>query len=278
MNLLSIVTWGHYVKLFFLHQLGPIAASLFVLSLFWLKKNKKTAKLLWWMAINYVLFTIIKNKDFRFTLPLLPVVAVVIVVGLKRMSEKWGFWISRILAGFLLVNLLANSFGWIGEKGFKLSYKSVLFGWVDVVNFSGEYPVKKLRREVWPNEEIVMDLERLSVVEGRKIRVLVLINKEEINDNNLLMYRELGDYESFELGSVGTRERFANKDELLDFMKGFDYVLVPDITYEPAPFYGINLEAYKQARDLMLERGEKIKIYRVYEDKNLFLYGNTFVE
>lgn len=88
------------------------------------------------------------------------------------------------------------------------------------------------------------------------------------------MYKELYGSGAFEPGSVGVRDKFNNETEIINLLAEFDGVLVAERAQEPAPFYGVNLEAYKQARDWVLEHGEGfdlVNTYRIFRDKKLFL-------
>jgi len=262
MNLWQWQTWWHYFKLFFLHQVGPIVALVF---LFFGKKENK--KLIWWTILVYVMFTVIKNKDFRFTMPLL--VPVAIWLGAIKFKKIFLY----IFIFYLTFSYVENTFNWPLKKPVVLATPTFLMGEIRWINFS-DYPVREFRTTVWPQKEIITDLGRESKEQNRKLRILVLINKEEINDNNLAMYKELYDSRVFEPGSVGGREKFGSDQEIVDLLSGFDGVLVAEKSQEPAPFYGVNLEAYKQARDWVLnhtENFELINTYQIFGDKKLFL-------
>ena len=66
MNLLSLTTWIHYFRLFFLHQVGPILGIVAFISWYEMPKDGENRKLIYWAIFVYIIFTIIKNKDFRF--------------------------------------------------------------------------------------------------------------------------------------------------------------------------------------------------------------------
>lgn len=280
-NLWSWRTWLHYYKLFFLHQLSPTATVILTGVIgWWLTKRvewKKYWYLLLFVAFNYTVFTVIKNKDFRFTMPLLSVVAVVFWLAVDEIKTAW---VKKTVIGILGVYLgfyfLTNSFEWPIKKEFKLTVNTFLMGGVDVINVS-DYPVRSPKVTVWPNREITSDLSYM-VEEGKLLRVLVLINREEVNDNNLTLYREMEGIHSYDFGSVGSRAEFGSEGELIGLLRQFDVFLVPDNSYEPAPFYGINVKAYGQARDYILGHQNQFdlkKTYEVYQGKKLFLFAKN---
>jgi hypothetical protein len=276
MNLASLTTWIHYFRLFFLHQASPVLAMVTAISWFYVPKDKHNKMLVYWAIFVYVIFTIIKNKDFRFTMPLLPVMAVWIGGYLIQIKNKLYIYILFI---YLVFQFVENSFGWPIQKPVLGVTPTFLMGDVEWIGWD-DYPVRAPNGNVWPQKEIINDLEKLKIDTGKKSRILVLINKEEINDNNLGMYKELYSSRAFEVGSVGSRARFVSDEEITTLLKEFDGVLVAEKSQEPAPFYGVNLEAYVQARDWVIDHPENFQLvsqYKIFGDKDLFLFRNTLI-
>ncbi len=274
MNLGDWRTWVHYFRLMLLHQLSPVPTIIWVVSLLAVNKVRfrKISFLLFFGVANYVIFTIVKNKDFRFTMPILPVVALTFVVALFEL-KRVGKWVAGFLGVWMGWMFINNSFGFPIIKPWVVSTPTFLAGDVEWVGID-DYPVRSPKSQIWPQKLIIEDLGKLAVAEGHKIRTLVLINREEVNDNNLGMYKEIFGSNGFEPGSVGARERFGSEGEIEKLVGEFDAVLVPDSTYEPAPFYGINVVAYRQARNWILAniwRFRVVKTYTIYGDKKLYL-------
>ena len=270
MNLFKMETWFFYLKLFCLQQATVVTSLLFFGVLpFWKKigvEKKKRGFMLVFLILSYLIFTIIKNKDTRFTMPLLPIAAVIMGLGLAKLEEfnKVIFRVVFIILGlFMLLNYFSNSFQWPIKKEYILSFKMPWFGWIEVINIS-ENPVRSLKTALWPQKQIVN-----SVVEGS--RVMVIINKEEINGNNLNLFTEVANKSIFfEL----VPNSWQSDLEMQNYINQMDYVLVPDNTYDLAPVYVINLKALNQSRDFVLnqkENWELVDTYYVYGDKKLFL-------
>ncbi len=231
MNLLSWQTWIHYFKLFFLNQLGPIAALVFLVT------GKKTdKKLIWWTVATYAIFTIIKNKDFRFTMPILPVVAVWWGWGMEEVGRDRLRPVRTVLIGLLLgwmgFNYIENSYNWPLKKQVVVYTPTFLMGNVNWIDFS-DYPVREFRRAVWPNEKILTD------IPNNEEKLLMVMNVAELNDNTLGFYRL----------SWGKKNLQIHGIDKWGQMK-FDYIVVPEEGVESAPFYdtqlGIRKEAIKQ--------------------------------
>lgn len=219
MNLMSWVTWIHYFKLFFLQQIGPIVGIIFGISLFWVDfKNQKNKKLWWWLAAIYIIFTVIKNKDFRFTMPLLPVVAVWFGEALTKIKQTW---LILVLLGWMGFNYVENSFNWPIRKPVVVSSPTFLLGDINWIDFS-DYPVREVRKEVWPDQKILAEI-------ADENSLLVVMNIAELNDNTLQFYNLAGK-NNLEIHGI---DRWGERE--------FDYILVPDLMTESAPFYDVQL-------------------------------------
>jgi 4-amino-4-deoxy-L-arabinose transferase-like glycosyltransferase len=248
MNLFDWQTWVHYFRLFFLHQAGPIVALIF---LFLGKKENK--KLIWWTILVYVIFSVIKNKDFRFTLPLLVPVAIWMGWGLRRLNKKWLTVLVLIWMGF---NFVENGFNFPIKKPVVINTPTFLLGDVRWINFS-DYPVREFKWAEWPNQKILANLP-----EGN-IKLLMLMNVAELNDNTLGLYRLLTDKDNLEIHGV---DKWGKMD--------FDYVLVPDLAIESAPFYDVELAKRKEAIKYVWEN---IGQYRITGEYQLPGKGKVFL-
>ncbi|MDD4784878.1 MAG: glycosyltransferase family 39 protein [Candidatus Shapirobacteria bacterium] len=270
MNLFKLTTWFYYLKLFYSQQATAATSLLFFGALIFWKKimgdNKNRGFILVFLILSYLIFTVIKNKDTRFTMPLLPVVAVMMGLTLAKLGDFnkiVGKIVCFILGIFIMLSYLSNSFEWPIKKNYFLNFKLPLIGWVEIINVS-ENPVRSLKTKIWPQKQIVKDIDDGS-------RVMVIINKEEINGNNLGLFVELADKSiTMELVPI----RWESYVEMENYLNQMDYVLVPDNDYDLAPVYVINLEALIQSRDFILSQRDNwqlINTYTVYDGKKLFL-------
>ena len=274
MDLKQIVTWIHYIRLFFLQQAGPWVAIMVAVSAFKIPKVKENWKVIFWAAVTYVIFTIIKNKDFRFTMPILPVVAVWLGWGMAEFKKKW---LVGALLVWLMINLVENSFNFPIKKPFVISTKTLVMGDVNWIDFS-DYPVREVRTDVWPSETI---LTRIFEEPTEKVRILMGVNIERFNDNSL---RTLGDIKwgsdfekKVELVPVGGETPEFKSDEEIRILVGqFRQIIVPGKTLEPAPFYAVQLKAQRQLRDyLWAHEGDyPVKIeYKIPGGESVFLFS-----
>lgn len=260
MNLLDWQTWIHYFRLFFQHQVGPITALVFLI--FSKKENKK---LIWWTILTYVVFTIIKNKDFRFTMPLLVPVAVWIGWGINPLPgeyrgvplEKRG--LKKVILIMLLVwlgfNYVENSFNWPFKKPVVVSTPTFLIGDINWINFS-DYPVREYRQSIWPQKEI---METIAADWGNDsfVRVLMLMNIAELNDNNLRL-----ESERLEKSNIEIRGVFEWNE--LDF----SYIILPDLETTVAPFYDVELEKRNRVVKEIFDNRDKYEWLREFKLPN----------
>jgi len=88
----SLASWGYYLKAFVNDQvLLPFALSFGLGLVVLLVKRKfdyKTAFLLCWIALPYLYFSVLYNKDIRYTMPYLPAAAVITAQGLALLRPK----------------------------------------------------------------------------------------------------------------------------------------------------------------------------------------------
>lgn len=248
MNLLAWQTWIYYFKLFFLQQLGPIVALIF---LFVGKKENK--KLIWWVIATYVIFTIIKNKDFRFTMPILTVVAVWFGWGLEKIKRQWLVYPILVWMGF---NYIENSYNFPLKKPVIVSTPTFLMGDINWVDFS-EYPVREFRQAVWPNEKIISDLPL------NNVKVLVMMNMAELNDNTLWLDELLAGKNNLEIHGI------YQWNELK-----FNYIILPDLSTESAPFYDVTLSWRKEAIKNIWDNKDK---YQWISEYQMPKYGKVYL-
>jgi len=271
MNLFSWVTWIHYFRLFVLHQAGPVLAIVAIVSWIKMPKDGENKKLIFWTLATYVIFTVIKNKDFRFTMPILPVVAVWVGwwifdwLGDRSRPVRTG--LVGLFIFYLFFQFIENSFGWPVRKPVLGVTPTFLVGDIEWIGWD-DYPVRAASGVMWPNEEIIKQMLLDGGMDNKKT-VLVLMDTEQINDNDLKYYRE-------RLTNKGDRvlEMHSVYEPNFDSWQDFELVLAGEREMEPAPFYATNLEYLKQARDWVwdnLDKFEEVEEYLLPDGQKLYL-------
>ena len=79
-----------------------------------------------------------------------------------------------------------------------------------------------MRKEVWPDQKILAEI-------ADENSLLVVMNIAELNDNTLQFYNLAGK-NNLEIHGI---DRWGERE--------FDYILVPDLMTESAPFYDVQL-------------------------------------
>jgi hypothetical protein len=89
-------------------QLGLLAGLLLLWGLWALRKNRTARPLLWLATLGpFVVFSLIQNKNLRYTLPILPAAALVAAIGLRALPGVWrrGAGWAAVALGVLQVSM-----------------------------------------------------------------------------------------------------------------------------------------------------------------------------
>ena len=74
----------------FLPQFGPLAGLLCAWGVWALRKKPGARGFLWLsLLVPFVLYSLIQNKNLRYTLPILPAAALVTAVGVQALAKRW---------------------------------------------------------------------------------------------------------------------------------------------------------------------------------------------
>ena len=114
--ILSLAGWLYYAKNLLL-QVQPIYLALFIVGILvylvtWKRQHKL---LLWWIAVPYVILTLIRNKDERYTLPFLAAVSIIScfwLVNIKKEVIK--FVLVSLVVVFGITQYFVTSFDQVG--------------------------------------------------------------------------------------------------------------------------------------------------------------------
>lgn len=145
---------------FLVMQFGILAAPLFVWGLIALRKDR-AVRCIGWLAslVPFVMFSLIQNKNLRYTLPILPAAALVAVAGIRGLPQKW----RRGLVGICLAVGLVQ----VSMAAFAVPAPPTLPGLATPLTMS--FPP---RRGDWQHESILSDLVRESGGSPAKVAVV----------------------------------------------------------------------------------------------------------
>jgi 4-amino-4-deoxy-L-arabinose transferase-like glycosyltransferase len=274
-NLLKSTTWFYYLSLTINHVITFFVLLFLLPSFYFFFKTKSNYKkfLIGYLFFYYIVFTIVPNKDLRYIFPLFPFVSIIAARGLAEV-----FSINRTIFGGLFIPIFlwdlffyfVLSFGIILPLGIHKGITIPYFG--DLVYFkTTSYPVKPVEIQVWPNEQLILDLKYL--FGNNNISVVIIPNLEKFNDNNLNMFAVRNGFYDFHTIRSGGRNQFKDTNELDNFIDQYYYFLYTD--GDIGPFYQFDRVAFEQMQKrvkLLWDDGEfqALKTYQLP-------IGQTFV-
>jgi hypothetical protein len=156
----------------FLTEFGVVAAVLLGLGLF-VAWRRREWLLLWSMAVPFVLLEIIRNKDLRYVLPVLPVAALLAALGLAALAARgWRVALMSVTVAAVL-QVLGTAFGVMPVP---------TFPWLGTPWIMASPPL----RAQWPHREILSAIGRDS--HGASAIVSVVPSTAFLSVSNLRYY------------------------------------------------------------------------------------------
>ncbi len=189
-NLLSLENIFRYLQYFVNTQVTPLIAGVFFIASGYLlyRRIKHAVYLLGIIGVNYVIFTFIGNKDPRYTLPMLPYVALVIALSLDHLRKKYHRVGTAVSTGLVL--MLALYFVVLTVRpalfeGTQVFLKFPLIGRIEFINVTNSL-VKKYDTNQWPVNDILDDIATLSHHDSTS--AIVGVEYEHFNPSTLQTY------------------------------------------------------------------------------------------
>lgn len=197
-NLFSLENLTFYLKLIIMFQISFLGLVFFLYSsvrIFFQKELVKKALLIFSILIfNYIFFTFIPNKNIRYLIPLMPLLAMIMGYGVATLFTNSNKVFSQpIVVGltlFFIGSYMILSFAIPVFPKYKYAVNFPLIGWTDVL-YLHDYPVKVIyTNSTFPYLQL---LEDIAATKPGKIKILLLKNTEELNNGILdpLLYPEL---------------------------------------------------------------------------------------
>jgi 4-amino-4-deoxy-L-arabinose transferase-like glycosyltransferase len=192
-----------------------------------------------WLAVYllgaYFFASVNINKDFRYVLPYLPVVAIALAYGLSCWRGKWARSVRWGTLGIAVLLVLNHLFSW----GFTLPGSALLGDRADRRPYTGP---------PWPHPEAIAEI--INTSPYLQTTVGVLPSTPEINQHNVNYYGALADFQVYGR-QVGTRLSQVDRD-----MRSLDWFVTKtgDPGSVPEDAYGAISAAIAQNPDLILQR------------------------
>ncbi|MEB3341177.1 hypothetical protein [Okeania sp.] len=208
-NLLSLDAWIYYAKLLPYHislplLIIPIGGLIF----YFIRLKKKTEKFstqldsFRWIAVfligGYLISSLNINKDFRYTLPLLPVLSILLAFGLMQFPRKVGKPIRYFTVSLAILLMLLNIWS-VGGIFLKIITAWLSPGATYYAHLGEEFPHRKVIAEIITTEPYLQST------------LGVLPSTPEINQHNLNYYGALQNLQVYGR-QVGTNLKQVEQD------------------------------------------------------------------
>lgn len=260
-DLLSIENIFLYSKIFTSFQVYFFVAFTFFASLIFIALSKipRKALIIGTIATSYFIFTFISNKDVRYTMPIIPFVALATSIFILKLEEKYPFGgkiLKYSIVSLSIVYFLALTVRPAFLEGTRFTVTHVPFlEYVDLINLNNNLAQKYDRRD-WSMNEIIKDLNTIS--KNSKKKVIVTSEYQNLNSSSLTTYLKLNGVKNIEIETPDnafldknySKYKFPNSRELENYLFSSDYVIVP-LSYVGSEFLR-NEEALHQIRTTVL--------------------------
>jgi len=223
-HILSFQNFIYYIYLFINFQLSMFPAIIFIIGLiYFLLKFKSEQKLLvsGSMLFIYLFFSFILNKDWRYTMPIVPFAAMIIGICLVKLRDNFkiiGSVVICLTVLFLIGYHLILSFRPLNFH-YQRAIQFPIVGWIDYVNINDSL-VRAANNNHWPQKEIL-----LSIPANKPALILCLTDQERFNAGNLFLERDILGLNQINVESPPWTV-FSNQQQIQVYLSKFSYVLV----------------------------------------------------
>lgn len=199
-------------------------AIIFIIGLiYFLLKFKSEQKLLvsGSMLFIYLVFSFILNKDWRYTMPIVPFAAMIIGICLVRLRDNFkiiGSIVIYITVLFLITYHLVLSFRPL-DFHYQKAIDFPVIGWIDYVNINDNL-AHAYNNTQWPQKEIL-----LSIPNNEKSLILCLVDQERFNYGDLSLERDLLGLKEINVETPPSTV-FSNQQEIQNYLSNFSYVVI----------------------------------------------------
>lgn len=272
--LFSLQNFTYYLSVlanFHLTWLGMILLLLAIPILIHFKKEKAIFITVIIISI-YLIFTLIPNKDPRYILPILPFASIVIaalLVKIMSSNRYLGISITLFVSLYYLIYFFSLSFGVPlnpKEIDYQRAVKLPIIGWVDYINLgktTSKYLAPQFETIIWPQKQIITDLG--SNDRNAFTKVLVLVDKSELNAKNLELYQKQQKNAFIKFWAPYDLNPFSEVSKMEAYLAYFDYVLIPNKSFGPEDALR-HLSILKQLKEyLIFSNFEKVKFIKQYD-------------
>lgn len=190
------------------------------------------------IALPYLIFTYIGNKNLRYIMPLLPFISIVMGYGmykLGKINKNKAIFAFLLLCVFNLFLYTVNSFGFPFKANVLITTEVTKY--IDniyLLDLSSRDVQYIYQKPGWTQEVIAQDLVDLAKKQKRKLKILVVSNSPELSVASLQLFT-LDTNNSLHLAEapLDVKSKIDTPEEVEDLLSGFDLAIVPNLNVGP---------------------------------------------
>lgn len=282
----SLQNFLYYPTLMLNFQIVSVMFLWLIVSLvmFIFGKSKLKKFLLLQIVISLLVFTLLGNKNVRFTMPLLPFLSIIMGYGLIELRERaksvaYGIWIALISFGLLFMTV--NSFG-IPFKINKMYFLSLVPNWDIFILLDGTSDIipYHYQQTEWSAKTVLDTISNRT--SDTPPNVYVGINSQYLSQPVIEVFKFQEDSPvTFATPPFDSREPLDTPSKIQAYLEPFDYLIVPKVSVGPKHHVNYNnLEAireyilsgktrvYKWVTTYNLPDGEEVYLFELDKDYN----------
>lgn len=271
-NLFTLENFIFYIYIFINFQMNVYMAFIFLIgAIYFFLRFESKHKLLFagTILVIYLEFSLISNKDWRYTLPIIPFASIIIGIFLSTLIQKFrmfGALIVLIIISFLILYNVVLSFrpqAFHYQKAIKIP----IIGYIDYINLNDNL-IHASNRTNWPQKEIL-----LAINDSNEIWLLSLVDQERINGSNFLLTRDILKLKNIQINSPPP-QIFATYEEVKLYLARYNYIVVPQnqVGVPATRNIGVYMQL-KAAVEVYNSGFKKIRTYNLPNGDLLYLYS-----
>nr|MBI5455392.1 glycosyltransferase family 39 protein [Candidatus Levybacteria bacterium] len=271
-NLFTFENFIFYIYIFINFQMNLYMASIFIIgSLYFFLRYKSKHKILFAGTILaiYLEFSLISNKDLRYTLPIIPFASIIIGVFLSSLIQKFRLFGSLTVLTVFSLLILYNIILSFRPQAlhYQKAIKIPIVGYIDYLNLNDNL-IHASNRTIWPQKEILSTINA-----GDEVWLLCLVDQERINGSSFLLTRDILKLNNIQINSPPP-QIFASYEEIKLYLARYNYIVVPQsqVGVPATRNIGVYLQL-KAAVEVYNSGFKKIKTYNLPNGDLLYLYS-----
>jgi hypothetical protein len=260
----------YYPTLMLNFQIVSIMFLWLIVSLFMFIFGKSKFKkfMLLQIGVSLLVFTLLGNKNVRFTMPLLPFLSIIMGYGLMKLKEHakslaYAIWVALVSFGLLFMTI--NSFG-IPFKINKMHFLSLVPNWDIFILLDGTSNIIPYHYQdtEWSAKSVLDTISNRA--SETSPNVLVGINSQYLSQPVIEVFKfQENSPVTFATPPFDSREPLNTSDKIQTYLKPFDYLIIPKVSVGPK--HHVNYSNLETIREYVLSG--KIRTYKWVTTYNL---------